>query len=411
MIAILLLFSLSIGQQISAQALDTLEVSFIDVGQGDSSLLSTANGWDILIDAGPESAGPAVLAFLNAKGITELDAIVISHNHADHLGGLVDLLQSPIVIGEVLYNGLACTTLICQDVWAEMGKRGITPQAVNAGDTFVWGPLDAAVLNPQAAPTGDENEDSVVLHLDFYETDLLYTGDIGFSTESILIDASVLNPVDLLKVAHHGSAYSTSSNFLAAVAPQDSVISVGAGNPYGHPSDETLSRLISSGTTLHRTDLVGDILFTYYSEAPTPNEISVFLPLFVYEANGQPEPTPTPTPVPPQPPGPLPGENIHCNEYGNVQVCASVSDASPSKYSHVTVYGRLVMDGGAVQGETMASAWHYQSTTSYCNSGITDSGGIASCERYIGPATAGYQVNIDVTISGYSVTTSFTPVE
>jgi competence protein ComEC len=379
------------------------------VGQGDCSLLSTSDGWDILIDAGPKSAGPTLLSFLNAKGISELDVIVISHNHADHLGGLVDLLQSPMIVDQVLYNGLTCTTLICQDVWAEMGKRGITPQAVDAGDTFVWGSLAAAVLNPQAAPTGDENEDSVVVHLDFYQTDLLYTGDIGFSTESGLIDASVLKPVDLLKVAHHGSAYSTSSDFLAAVAPQDSVISVGTGNPYGHPSDETLTRLISSGTKLFRTDLDGDISFTFYSEAPSPNEISVFLPLFLSDADEQPEPTPTP--VPPQPPGQMPGENIRCDEYDNVQVCASVSDANPSKYATVTVYGRLVMDGGAVQGEPMASTWHYKTTTSYCNSGVTNSGGIASCERYIGPASVGYGVNIDVMISGYSVTTFFTPVE
>lgn len=274
-----LLFSFSTEGVISAQPVETLTVTFIDVGQGDSSLLSTSNGTDILIDAGPKSAGAAVLALLNAKGITELDVIVISHNHADHLGGLVDLLQSPIAVGAVLYNGNACTTLICQDVWAEMGTRGLTPQAVDAGDSFSWGSVTSAVLNPQSPGTGDENEDSIVMHVAFYEIDLLYTGDIGFATETLLLDGGVLPPVEVLKVAHHGSASSTSTAFLTAVTPGVSVISVGAENAYGHPSEETLARLNASGTAVHRTDQAGTISFRFNPDGAQIVPILIYLPL------------------------------------------------------------------------------------------------------------------------------------
>jgi len=276
-----LTFSLSPKGVISAQPAETLAVTFIDVGQGDSSLLRTSTGTDILIDAGPESAGETVLSFLNAKGITELDVIVISHNHADHLGGLVAVLQSPIAVGQILYNGNDCTSLICQEVWVEMGKRGIIPQVVDAGDAFTWGSVTSLVLNPQAAATGDENEDSVVLDLDFYETDLLYTGDIGFATETVLLDAVLLTPVELLKVAHHGSAGSTSTDFLAAVTPQISAISVGAENAYGHPSEETLTRLTASGAEVRRTDLEGNISFVFSEDGLALEPLLIYMPLMM----------------------------------------------------------------------------------------------------------------------------------
>lgn len=275
------LFSFSTEGVISAQPVETLAVTFIDVGQGDSSLITTSGGVDILIDAGPKSAGIAVVSFLTDKGITELEVIVISHNHADHLGGLVAVLQSPIVVGQILYNGSTCTTLICQEVWAEMGKRGITPQPVRSGDAFTWGSVTSTVLNPQPVPTGDENEDSIVMQVVFYETDLLYTGDIGFSTETTLLDAGVLNPVEVLKVAHHGSAASTSTEFLSAVTPLNSVISVGANNSYGHPSEEMLDRLTAAGTALHRTDLDGTISFRFSPDGSEIVPVLIYLPVMM----------------------------------------------------------------------------------------------------------------------------------
>jgi hypothetical protein len=195
---------------------------------------------------------------------------------------------------------------------------------------------------------------------------------------------------------------------LAAVTPQEAVISVGADNTYGHPSDETLQRLAESGAAVHRTDQDGNVRFTFYSDGPQPTSLQVFLPVVRNGKKKTPQPTPTPVPTPRS--QPMPGQNVHCSVTGNVAVCASVSNAHPAQYSNVTVYGRLVIGGAPVQAQVMTSTWHYKSTTSYC-SGVTDAAGLANCERFISRATVGYEVMIDVTLNGYSVTTSFTPVD
>ena len=210
-------------------------VTFIDVGQGDSSLLSTSSGFDILLDGGPRHSGDEVLSYLTSSGVDDLEVVVISHQDADHIGGLIDVFQSTIEIDSVIYNGNACTTNTCQSLWGEVAKRGITPIVVDAGDTFNWGPITTTVLNPQITPTGDENEDSVVMELSFSDVGILYTGDIGDSTENILLNQGVLNPVDNLKVAHHGSKNSTSMDFFYTTTPENAVISVGQ-NSYGHPA-------------------------------------------------------------------------------------------------------------------------------------------------------------------------------
>jgi beta-lactamase superfamily II metal-dependent hydrolase len=386
------------NRQVVAQPVDQLFVTYIDVGQGDSALLRTSNGLNLLIDAGPTSSGQTVVSYLDAQGITSLDVIVISHNHEDHIGGLLAVFQSEIEAGLVLYNGNSCSTIICQNVWAAMADREIIPAAVLAGDSFVWDSIAVDILNPRPSPTGDENEDSIVMNVTFYDHQLLFTGDIGFSTETLLISNGVLQTQDVLKVAHHGSAYSTSTAFLDVVKPKNAVISVGANNSYGHPSDDTLNRLSLSGARLYRTDFDGNVTFAFDSTPQEePSVERIYLPLVYYES----------ATIPPL--EPLPGQNMQCNTSGQVEICASVSDANPPRYSNVTVNGRLKLNGEPGSGKSMFTTWHYKSTTSYCNDGITGLDGLASCQRDIGGATAGYQVNIEVSIEGYSVTTSFTP--
>jgi len=110
-----------------AQLNGTLQVSFIDVGQGDSILLKASDGTHVLVDAGQPWAGPTVVAYLQTEGIEHIDVVVMSHGHADHIGGLIALFQSDISVGSVIYNGQPCTTGTCAKVWAEMGKRSLTP--------------------------------------------------------------------------------------------------------------------------------------------------------------------------------------------------------------------------------------------------------------------------------------------
>ena len=207
---ILLLVASSLG--ISAQAPGSLTVAFIDVGQGDSALLKTTDGEHILVDAGPRYAGPTVVAYLDEHEVDMVDVVVISHAHADHIGGLVDLFQSPISVGAVIYNGLPCNTTVCAAVWSEMEARGLTPTPAVAAQTHSWGSLDGVVFNPQPTPRGDQNEDSVVMVVIYGETRFLFTGDIGTTTESVLLSEGMSLAADILKVAHHGSRHSSSKD-------------------------------------------------------------------------------------------------------------------------------------------------------------------------------------------------------
>lgn len=400
-ISLLALINFPDGAYVNAQPFEVLHVTFIDVGQGDSAFLQTNSGTSILIDTGPRSAGETVVSFLNATGVTTLDVIVLSHNHEDHIGGMVELLNSDIEIDLVLFNGNDCTTIICHTVWDGMSKRGIVPNEVRVGDSFSWGTVTSEILNPQLTPTGNENEDSIVLTTEFFNNSLLFTGDIGFSTETRLINQGLLRKQDVLKVAHHGSAYSTSTAFLDLVMPNDAVISVGANNSYGHPTSETLTRLEDSGANIFRTDLDGNVSFTFIGiEESYPSETQIYLPLIINTSDDNTEP---------YLPDDIPGENIRCHTDGQVELCASVSNANPPRFSSVTVYGRLVVNNQPQVGKSMLTTWYYKTTTSYCDTGITGLGGLASCDRLIGGATTGYQVDIDVMIEGYSVTTSFTP--
>ncbi|MFW6116690.1 MAG: MBL fold metallo-hydrolase, partial [bacterium] len=166
---------------------NSLRISFIDVGQGDSALLSTSDDTHVLVDAGRTSAGPTVVAYLEEQGIETVDVVVMSHGHADHIGGLIDLFRSDISVASVIYNGQPCTTTVCDTVWAEMQKRGLTPTPAVAGQTHTWGSLAADILNPQPTPRGDQNEDSVTKVVRFGQNRFLFTGDIGTSTESTLL--------------------------------------------------------------------------------------------------------------------------------------------------------------------------------------------------------------------------------
>jgi len=127
------------------------------MGQGDSILMSTSGDTHVLVDAGQPWAGPTVVAYLQTEGIEHIDVVVMSHGHADHIGGLIALFQSDISVGSVVYNGQPCTTTTCTTVWAEMEKRNLTPTPAVASQTHTWGDLDVEILNPQLvlAPTQD----------------------------------------------------------------------------------------------------------------------------------------------------------------------------------------------------------------------------------------------------------------
>lgn len=240
-----------------------LRVSFIDVGQGDAALLQDDAGCNILIDGGAPSKGPVVLSYLQAQGVHRLDAVVATHADSDHYGGLTAVLgAADISVTQVLYNGIGA---ISSTTWISFEQavvsKGLTLTVAGWPATYQWCATAAQTLNPDPLSSyTDDNEASVVFLIRYGQARYLFTGDLPTTEESaVLARAGARSwPVDVLKVAHHGSKYATSAAFLATVMPKVAVISVGP-NPYGHPAPETLDRLAAIGALVYRTDLSGTI--------------------------------------------------------------------------------------------------------------------------------------------------------
>lgn len=239
----------------NAAAADQLTVRFIDVGQGDCALL-TCGGETLLIDGGPSEASSKLYSILKSLGILRLDYIICTHPDEDHCGGISGAL-----------NFASCGTFFCSvtehdtrafaSVLRYLGQVPVTVPAV--GDGFSLGAAQVTFVGP-AQRTRDTNEGSLMCRVDLGEVSFLFTGDAGEESEEAMLAAGAQLDADVLKVGHHGSASSSTSRFLAAVSPDYAVISVGAGNSYGHPTDEALARLGATGATVLRTDLLGSVV-------------------------------------------------------------------------------------------------------------------------------------------------------
>lgn len=249
-----------------------LEVSFIRVGEGDAILVRDANNFDVLIDGGKVGAGTAVLAFLQQEGVDDLEYIVATHADRDHIGGLTRVLEDgPIPVERVLYNGYPGDTATWMDFTSAVAARGITLTVAQAPMTYTWGTSRVWVLNPTPGLIDpDQNDASVVIALQHGSSRFLFTGDIPSPVENRLIQQGWMLSANVLKVAHHGSKYSSNTPFLEAVAPQDAVISVGP-NSYGHPTGEVTARLEAVGTHTWYTSLNGTIRFSSDGETISVN--------------------------------------------------------------------------------------------------------------------------------------------
>lgn len=246
-----------------------LELTFLDVGQGDAIVCSTPGGATMLIDGGPANpwfdAGDwVVIPYLRSQGIERVDVAIATHADNDHIGGLASVLDR-IEVGELWYNGRTDTSESFRRLMGTATRRGVPVRSVGAGDSAV-GLKDVRmlVLSPPrdsvALVWWPDNDLSVVLRVEAYGRSALLTGDAGFVAESRLIDVRDGRlKADALKVAHHGSAYSTSDTLLALVRPRWSVVSVGASNSYGHPSPSLLERLDRRGVSVFRTDRLGTV--------------------------------------------------------------------------------------------------------------------------------------------------------
>lgn len=240
----------------------TLSVEVLDVGQGDSILIVSPAGKTVLIDGG--TGRRSVPGALERRGITSIDLVIATHAHADHIGGLDEVLEA-VPVKAWMDSGVPHTTASYTKVVDLIEDKGVRYKAVRTGQVVrLDDGITLTVLGPEEpllrGTRSDLNSNSVITRIDHGDVCFYMMGDAELETEHRVLEAG-LGPCEVLKVAHHGSAYASSPAFLEAVQPKYAAISVGRKNRYGHPAEPTLKRLEKAGAVVLRTDLMGRVLF------------------------------------------------------------------------------------------------------------------------------------------------------
>ena len=235
---------------------DSSKVHFIDVGQGDSELVELPNGQTMLIDAGTPQSGNQVANEIKSLGYSRRDYLVATHPHADHIGGMAEIINS-FDIGEIYMPKVSTTTATYENLLDAIAAKGLSIHTAKAGVTIAAdNTFSVQIISPMLDDYADINDWSVIIRYNTASKNVLFTGDAG---KDVIRDT---NPgkIDVLKVSHHGSRTGTDEALATELSPAYAVISCGLNNSYGHPHEEVLDAL--KGTQLYRTDLQGTIDMT-----------------------------------------------------------------------------------------------------------------------------------------------------
>lgn len=238
---------------------NVLEVHYIDVGQGDATLI-LQNGHAMLIDAGNNSQGTKLQAYFRSLGIKKFDYIVGTHADADHIGGL-DVILYKFDCDKVLMYDSEKETRTYEDVVVSLQSKDMKKHAPVAGETYPLGEAEFTIVSPvDAREYDDSNSSSIGILLQYGKTRFLFTGDAEEDAEKKMVQGTIPLKADVFKAAHHGSDTANTEEFLEAVSPEYAVISCGEGNSYGHPHAEVIDRFRKLGIKIFRTDEQGTIV-------------------------------------------------------------------------------------------------------------------------------------------------------
>lgn len=235
----------------------SLSVHFIDVGQGDCIYINQGE-YNMLIDAGNNEDGEKLVSYLKSLNVNGFDYVIGTHPHEDHIGGMDDIINNFEIDNYYMPDKLS-TTKTFEDVLDALDAKGLSYNVPKIDDEFKLGDATFKVIY-SGDDTNDINDSSIVLKMTYGDNSFLFTGDATSNVEEIILNKDIKS--DVLKVAHHGSSYSSTTEFLDKVDPKYAIISVGKNNSYNHPASITLQKLSNRDITVYRTDLDGTIIFT-----------------------------------------------------------------------------------------------------------------------------------------------------
>lgn len=243
-------------EKIPVTAGHEMQVHFIDVGQGDSILIESPSGKTMLIDGGVKGAGQQIVSYLKELGINKLDIVVATHPDADHIGGLIPVLDN-MTIEQFYDSGKVHTSQTFEEMLTRIDEKNIPYHVPKIGDDIEFDKdVNVKILNANDQAT-DNNDASIVLKMTYGNVSFLLTGDAGVALEKEMLQYDVKATV--LKAGHHGSNTSSSEEFIQAVKPEVTILSYGEDNKYGHPHAEIVDRLQAIGSKIYATADLGTI--------------------------------------------------------------------------------------------------------------------------------------------------------
>lgn len=245
------------GSTISGDDATGMEVHFIDVGQGDATLIK-ADGHYMLIDAGENDKGTAVQLYLKKQGVERLDYLVLTHTDSDHIGG-ADVIISKFDIGQIFLSDFKKDNKTYRELMDSMKSRNMTFLSPEVGAEYELGDATFTIIAPNDTYE-DPNNSSIALIIDYGDSSFLFSGDCEEEAEEDILENGMNLDVDVYQVGHHGSRTSSTEDFLDAMSPEYAVISCEEKNSYGHPHAQTLNNLRARGIKVFRTDEQGSIV-------------------------------------------------------------------------------------------------------------------------------------------------------